>query len=92
MGKNNFKKLRLAVALTGYSVAVSAQPFVFGEDLFCSPFDANICKKGDLIVVPVSREVLKYCEIDRPLTVTITPNSRVICRYIGSERSNRVKR
>jgi hypothetical protein len=93
MDQNNSRRhWLLAAALTGYSMAVGAQPFVFGEDLYCSPFDPSVCKKGDLIVVPVSRDVLKYCDIDRPLAVEVTPNSRVVCRYMGSERANRMKR
>ncbi len=88
----NNKVWLMALTLFGYGIAADAQPFVFGEDVYCSPFDPTVCKKGDLIVVPVSREVIRYCEIDKPLAVTVAPNSRVICRYVGSERTNRVKR
>lgn len=81
--------LLAAISLSWYSAVAGAQAFVFGDDRYCTPFDRDVCKAGDLIVVPASRDILRYCEIDKAISLTLTENARVVCRYVGAERQNR---
>ena len=59
----------------------------WGKEVYCDPFKANICKKGDLIIVYM-QEALESCDFSQP-TVTVGDRHLIICKYLGYKRQKR---